>query len=192
MLPGVLASNDIRRTRGERDDVLSETTGRHAAAVREMVHELAGEIDPSGVEIVRLVRMTANLYDARVDEALRETGLSGPRWGLLLRLLAEEKRGVTDGMSPTHLSQCQNVSKNTISALIGGLEDQGLVARELNQEDKRVFRIRLTESGRQTVCETAPDHIAFLNEIAKGLTTKEREQLIGLLEKLHRSLQSVG
>lgn len=168
---------------------MSESTFQHAAAVREMVQELAGEIDPNGVVIARLVRMTANLYQARADEALRESGLSGPRWGLLLRLLVEERRGVTDGMSPTHLSRCQNVSKNTISSLIGGLEEQGLVERELNQADKRVFRIRLSEAGRQAVHETAPDHIAYMNDLAAALTNEEREQLIGLLEKLHRSLQ---
>lgn len=171
---------------GERD--LNDTKFDHRSVVREMVADLAGDADPSGVEIVRLVRTVGNIYDARVDEALRESGLSGPRWGLLLRMLAEEKRGGTHGMSPTHLSRCQNVSKNTISSLIGGLEEQGLVERELDRTDKRVFRIYLTEAGRQAVEETAPGHVAYLNALAAALTAEERGQLIRLLEKLHASL----
>jgi MarR family transcriptional regulator, negative regulator of the multidrug operon emrRAB len=94
-------------------------------------------------------------------------------------------------MSPTHLSRCQNVSKNTISSLIGGLEEQGLVERELDRTDKRVFRIHLTDTGRQAVQETAPEHVAYLNALAGGLTEEERGQLIGLLEKLHASLLNV-
>ena len=76
-------------------------------------------------------------------------------------------------MSPTHLSRCQNVSKNTISSLIGGLEEQGLVERELDRTDKRVFRIHLTDAGRQAVQETAPDHVAYLNALAGGLERKK-------------------
>lgn len=167
---------------------MEQTSFNHSGAVREMVEDFAGDADPSGVEIVRLVRTVCNIYDARVDDALRETGLSGPRWRLLLRMLAEEKRGGKDGMSPTHLSRCQNVSKNTISSLIGGLEEQGLVERELDRADKRVFRIRLTGAGRQAVEDTAPQHVAYLNALAGGLTAEERAQLIALLEKLHASL----
>lgn len=167
---------------------MDESRFDHSGVVREMVGELAGDLDPSGVELVRLIRMVCNTYDARVDDALRETGLSGPRWGLLLRMLTEEKRGTKGGMSPTHLSRCQNVSKNAISSLIGGLEEQGLVKRELDRADKRVFRIRLTEAGRQAVNETAPEHVAYLNELAGGLNDAERAQLIGLLEKLYASL----
>ncbi len=167
---------------------MDQTSFNHSGAVRDMVEDLAGDLDPTGVEIMRLVRMVCNLYDARVDDALRSTGLSGPRWGLLLRMLAEEKRGGTRGMSPTHLSRCQNVSKNAISSLIGGLEEQGLVERELDQADKRVFRIHLTDAGRQAVQDTAPDHVAYLNALAGDLGDEERGQLIGLLEKLYASL----
>ena len=167
---------------------MDKTSFNHSEAVRQMVGELAGDLDPSGVEIMRLVRMVCNLYDARVQDALRESGLSGPRWGLLLRMLVEEKRGLTSGMSPTHLSRCQNVSKNTISSLIGGLEEQGLVERELDRADKRVFRIRLTEAGRRAVEDTAPEHVAYLDALAGGLDAGERTQLIALLEKLHASL----
>jgi DNA-binding MarR family transcriptional regulator len=167
---------------------LDKTKFKHNVAVREMVADLAGDADPAGVEIMRLVRMVCNVYDVRVDDALRESGLSGPRWGLLLRMLAEEKRGRVRGMSPTDLSRCQNVSKNTISSLIGGLEEQGLVERELDRADKRVFRIHLTDAGRQAVLETAPQHVAYLNALASGLTAGERTQLIGLMEKLHASL----
>jgi DNA-binding MarR family transcriptional regulator len=169
---------------------LNETKFDHGGAVRDMVQRFTGDVDPSGVEIGRLVRTVCNLYEAKIDEALREQGLSGPRWGLLLRMFAEEQRGHMRGMSPTHLSRCQNVSKNTISSLIGGLEEKGLVERELDRADKRVFRIHLTDEARSLVRETAPDHIAYLNELAGGLTGDEREQLIGLLEKLVASLRS--
>jgi DNA-binding MarR family transcriptional regulator len=137
---------------------------------------------------MRLIHMAANAYATAVDEQLREADLSGPRWMLLLRLLAEERRGIVDGVSPTRLSRCQNVSKNTISALLGGLEEQGLIERALDPDDKRAFRIRLTDAGRQVVQTTGPGHIAFVNSLAAGLSAEEKAQLMELLEKLRRSL----
>jgi DNA-binding MarR family transcriptional regulator len=160
----------------------------HTAAMRSLIHELAGEADTAGLEIMRLIHLVANAYATAVDEQLREAGLSGPRWGLLFRLLAEERCGCLDGVSPTRLSHHQNVSKNTISALLGGLEEQGLIERGLAPDDRRGFRIRLTAAGRQAVQSTAPAHLTFVNYLSAGLTADEREQLTVLLAKLHWSL----
>jgi DNA-binding MarR family transcriptional regulator len=157
-------------------------------AIRNMIQGLAGDTDTTGLELMRLVHMVANAYESAVDGQLRSAELSGPRWGLLLRLLAEERFGCLNGVSPTRLSHHQNVSKNTISALLRGLEEQGLIERTLDLADRRVFQIRLTDMGRQIVQDSTPGHIAFLNALAADLTAEERTQLTELLEKLHRSL----
>lgn len=148
---------------------------------------MVGDTDLSGVDLLVQLRITANQFESLADEKLRDFGLSGPRWALLLRLMAEEWRGA-DGATPTHLSRCQNVSRNTISALLSGLEEQNLVERSLDPDDKRVFRIRLTDAGRAIIQATALEHIVFLSRVSSGLTEAEREQLTGLLGKLQRSL----
>ena len=56
---------------------MSETRFDHGGAVRDMVSRFAGDADPTGVEIGRLVRIVRNLYEARIDEGLRDQGLSG-------------------------------------------------------------------------------------------------------------------
>ena len=162
----------------------------HAQAIRGLVQSLAGEAEMTGLELIRWLHMVTNAYAGAADEQLRDAGLSGPRWVLLFRLLAEERCGRGAGISPTHLSQRQNVSKNTISVLLRGLEEQGLIERTLVPDDRRAFQIRLTDAGRTLVETTAPAHIAFLNEMTAGLTAEENAQLIDLLQKLHRSLSS--
>ena len=160
----------------------------HSHAIRSLVQSLAGDAEMTGLELIRWLHMVTNAYAGAADEQLRDSGLSGPRWVLLFRLLAEERCGYGAGLSPTHLSQRQNVSKNTISVLLRGLEEQGLIERTLVPDDRRAFQIRLTAAGRTLVETTAPAHIAFLNAVAAGLTAEEGVQLIELLQKLHRSL----
>jgi len=157
---------------------------------RAMLRELVGDVDPTGLELARLIKIISNQYDALIGERLRTADLSGPRWRLLLRLHGEEQAAAGQGISPTHLSHSQHVSKNTISALLRGLEEQGLVERTLDSDDRRVFHIHLTDAGRAMVRETAPQHLAFLNTLIEGLTPDERVQLIQLLGKLRRSLSA--
>ena len=248
-------------------------TDPHEAMLREAIGDLTPGVDLAGFEIVRLLRAVGNQYVQEAASTQSGAGMSGPRWHLLLRLYIEEQRGgslglppsylsrcqdVTKntisvllrglevhgwiertldlddrrvfrirltpagrelirttaparlahlnalvdelsaeercgrgaGISPTHLSQRQNVSKNTISVLLRGLEEQGLIERTLVPDDRRAFQIRLTDAGRTLVETTAPAHIAFLNAVAAGLTADESAQLIELLQKLHRSLSS--
>jgi len=159
------------------------------AHIRSQVQKLAGLADTRGIELFSLLRMLMNLCEAIETKGLSEQGLSGPRWALLLRLFAEEKHGHSEGITPTSLSRCQGVSKNTISALLRGLEEQGLVQRTLDPEDYRLFRIQLTSAGRELIQSTAPKRIQHMNEMTSGLSDQECDQLIALLVKLYRSLQ---
>jgi DNA-binding MarR family transcriptional regulator len=163
-------------------------TPEHTVGMRAMIKALAGDVDATGVELRSAIRILANQYDAIEDEALRQAGLSGPRWTLLMRLIGEEElRGNTD-VSPTYLSRCLRVSKNTVSSLLNGLEEQGLVERVLDSEDKRSFHIHLTPEGRATVKQTAPEHLVFLNRVVSRLSPDERKQLASLLAKLYSGL----
>jgi DNA-binding MarR family transcriptional regulator len=166
--------------------------GSAAAPQHLFLQGLTGDADPTGLQLFRLVRTTANLYETATHQALSASTLSGPRWHLLIRLLVQEERNHGAGLSPTHLSHCLNVSRNTVSALLRGLEEQGLIERTLDPDDRRVFWIRLSEEGRALVRSSAPRHLAYLNRLVAGLSAAEQAQLIELLDKLYRSVAANG
>ncbi len=156
--------------------------------IREQVCALTGVEDTTGLELVAMIRHLANLYESAEVPAEGDIDLSGPRWLLLLRLMAEEHVGNRDGLTPTGLSHFQNVSKNTISSLLRGLEDQGLIHRAIDPGDKRLFRIQLSERGRSLMAKAAPQRIRYLNCLVSELTAEEKEQLFVLLGKLYHSV----
>jgi DNA-binding MarR family transcriptional regulator len=168
----------------EREDAVSRM--RHY--VRDHICEMAGTDDPSGTEIVSLIHLLNHEYSMIGPAPDHEGALSGPRFGLLMRLYAEEMRGNPQGLTPTQISRFQNVSKNTISALLRGLEEQGLLERELDPGDLRLFRIRLTTGGRGLVSKLIPERVALHNRLVSGLSAEERQELIALLAKLHGSI----
>ncbi len=155
--------------------------------MRERMHALTGQSQFTGIEIANLVRLIANKYETLGEQCPKNEHLSGPRWGLLLRLLAEEEHG-NRRITPTYLSRCQNVGKNTISSLLRGLEDQGLIARELDEDDRRIFWITLTPLGRTLIHDTAPGRVERMNQLIAHLSPEEQAHLINLLTRLYHSI----
>ena len=150
--------------------------------------EFFGVEDTSGIELFSTIHRISHLTEMMGSQLSDTPELSGARWGLMLRLLIEEKMGNPEGLTPTDLSHFQRVSKNTISSLLRGLEEQGLIRRNLDPDDLRVFRIQLTDSGLAIMRESAPRRINRLNKVFSGLEPEELEQLMSLLDKLLQSL----
>lgn len=148
-----------------------------------------GSPDIRGMEIGSLIRSLANYYSAAIHDRTIPGELSGPRMGLLLHLLAEEECGNLQGINPTSLSHFQHVKKNTISSLLRGLEEKGLIERTLDPQDKRVFKIRITEAGKDLIRTTGPKRLGLMNELASTLSDEEKDQLIAMLNKLRKSIK---
>jgi DNA-binding MarR family transcriptional regulator len=144
-----------------------------------------------GLDLMRQIKILSHLYGMLMSSLLRDAQLSSPRWRLLLHLHVAEYVGKTS-LSPTELSQLQVVTKNTISSLLRSLEDHGLIERTLDPNDRRQFQIGLTAEGRDLIRTSTPEHMAYLNQLASGLSSDEINHLQELLHKLHRSLVEYG
>lgn len=157
-------------------------------AARAHIKKMFNIEDTSGLDLFVTLHRVAHISEALENQLSEDMELSGPRMRLMIRLLAEEQMGNPDGLTPTVLSHFHRVSKNTISALLRGLEEQGLIQRNLDSDDLRVFRIQLTDAGRELVLKTAPRRIAGMNKMLSGLEPEEQKQLVALLEKLQQAL----
>jgi len=140
--------------------------------------------ETDGIEIMAMTKTISHIIGICFSQADPESDITPARWGLMMRLLEEEENGNCDGITPTSMSHTSNVKKNTISSILRGMENQGLIERNIDPSDKRIFRIRLTTKGRQLVKDTNPQKVDLLNELVSGLESEEREQLIQLLTKL--------
>mgnify|MGYP001037334044 CR=1 FL=1 len=156
---------------------------------RQHIQSMAEGQDISGIELVNWVRITGNFFDSAINQHPDLRDISGPRMGILMHLMIEEDTGnLQGGVNPTRLSHFLNVKKNTVSSLLNGLEEQGLIERNLDPQDKRVFYIRITQAGRERITTAMPLRIQHINQLTSGISTAEKQQLISLLDKLNRSM----
>ncbi len=156
--------------------------------LRTKIVELSGIENVRGIQVSTALHRIANLYDMITNQASEVEGVSAPRMGILFRLYAGEVLHKEAGVTPTMLSHMQNVTKNTISSLVKGLEDQGLIRRENDPVDRRIYRLHLTDAGREYIIRIAPQQITFLNSLISDMKPQEIDQLLELLGKLQNSI----
>jgi len=145
-----------------------------------------GVADTDALQLYSLLKATAHLMGhlAGARRPSSDETLTPARMRLLIRLVVDERLGEGSGLTPSELSRYSGVSRNTISALLNSLEEHALIERHLDPSDRRQFRIRITQAGKEVVARHAPGFGAFVTDLLAPLSTEERATLRALLEKL--------
>ncbi len=106
-------------------------------------------------------------------------------WAFLATL--EQKEPLTKSV----LIQKNILEKSTGTEVLKRLKKQGYIEELSNPEDRRAKLVRLSDKGRKVVAE-ANARIIPMGEVVTGdLTTAEKQQLLNLLQKLHRFHQPI-
>lgn len=125
-----------------------------------------------------LIRAQGKLH--RLSKShLEQFDLSGAEYGIIRNL----------GDAALTLSELSRrmlrVNSNT-TAMIDHLEAKGLVKREPDLKDRRVIRVKLTETGAELREKVLPEQNRFIQELLSPLTDFETSALIALLEKVEK------
>ncbi len=118
----------------------------------------------------------------RMDEVLRETGVTAPQYAAL-SVLSEEP-----GVSNAQLARRSFVTPQTMNNILVRLEAAGFVERKAHPEHGRVLQAYLTENGEKLRGECARRVGAVEERMASGLTVAEQRALLDALRSLYRAL----
>lgn len=140
------------------------------------------------VEVDQVLESLVYLYteSRRITKELaRRADLTGPQL-TVLKLL----EGVGD-MSLSELSDRIRAQNSTVTGIIDRMEREGLVIRVRSTEDRRVVHIRLTDKGAKIANEIAVEPMEIFRSALESLTAGEMRELIKLLTKIARRVQSL-
>lgn len=148
------------------------------------VQSLNPNIDPKALRLMDEMRVTARTLHHLGESSITASGLSYAKYRLLMGLLLSEEIEDRGELNPSEISERQGTSRNSVSALIRNLEDDGLVERSLDLEDRRKFNIKLTEAGRTLVQEHVRKHFRIIGRCFSALDDDEQEELSKFLSKI--------
>lgn len=94
----------------------------------------------------------------------------------------------TDGLQQSELALCTNRNRANVTRIIDILEREGIVTRQDDPTDRRVFRIYLTELGKSLREETARCAAQSVADSLQGLSEQEIAIASRVLKKIKENV----
>ena len=110
-----------------------------------------------------------------------------PRFDLMAQL--ERARA---GLKMSELSQRMMVTGGNVTGITDGLEKEGLVVREVDATDRRVYRVKLTAEGQRQFRRMAVEHEQWVITLFEGMLARDKERLVELLGDLKRHISQAA
>lgn len=128
--------------------------------------------------VIGLSRSALNLHRS-TQRLVTEYGLTLPQFGVL---------EVLYHLGPLRI--CEIIEKTlstsgNMTVVIRNLELEGLVNRYQDPEDKRVFRIEITERGQAIIADLFPRHLDELAKSMELLQPEDKLELVRLMKKMN-------
>jgi len=108
-----------------------------------------------------------------------------PRFDLMAQLERAPR-----GLKMSELSQRMMVTGGNVTGITDGLESDGLVVREVDTADRRVFRVKLSAEGQRQFRRMAAEHEQWVIELFEGMSMKHKNQLVELLGEVKRNIRT--
>lgn len=144
------------------------------------------DLDLSAIAVAgRLGRLALRLAAAQ-ESTLGELGLHDGGFDVLAAL---RRSGPPYTLTPSQLADTLMLSRSGMTSRLDRLEAAGHIERTLDPEDRRSFRIRLTDAGFTTVDAAMTAHTGNVTRFFGPLSERELSSLDHLLRKFLARLE---
>jgi len=108
----------------------------------------------------------------------RNFNITPEQFGILFFLSKE------DGLCQRQLAKITLKDRPNITRLVDILEKNDFVYRKTDPNNRRIFKVFITEEGRKQVTEIHPLLLEIQNKAIKGITSNEIRSIKKILEKI--------
>lgn len=129
-----------------------------------------------------LLNRLVGRYNSVIESRLRTIGLDIPYWRVLMILGERSPRGVRD------IADAAVIPLSTMTRIIQRMAMAGLVVPRSSAEDARVTSVSLSSIGETRLAEARAATAPIYRKIIRGISARDFDRLIDLLDELHRNL----
>lgn len=123
------------------------------------------------------IKLLSMLLSRMFQERLEPFGLTPFHWVVLCCLWQE------DGLATSSIGERLQQVGGTLTGVLDRMEERGLVRRERDSRDRRIWRIWLTEAGKELEAVLPPIAMEIREQAMAGFSTAEQEQLSRLIDQ---------
>jgi MarR family transcriptional regulator, organic hydroperoxide resistance regulator len=123
------------------------------------------------------IKLLSQLLTRKFTEKLEPFGLTPFHWLVLCCLWQE------DGLPTSSIGDKLQQVGGTLTGVIDRMEERGLVRRERDIKDRRIWRIWLTQAGRELENILPPLAVELREEAMQGISERDRDLFSQLLNQ---------
>ena len=121
-------------------------------------------------------------FKSRIDDLMRDYGLTSVQAGVILALNRFERCGKTDEVNQKDLEQAMGLTHQTMTEIIKKLEANGFVKCSQSTKDKRSKSIKTTDKVGEIHKNMDKTDNMVLEEMCKGIGDDKKKELISMLD----------
>lgn len=122
------------------------------------------------------IKLLSQLLSRKFQEQLDSFGLTPFHWVVLCCLWEE------DGLATSSIGEKLQQVGGTLTGVLDRMEERGLVRRERDVRDRRIWRIWLTPEGKQLETVLPPIAQEIRDQALKGIPHDDRERFSQILD----------
>jgi DNA-binding MarR family transcriptional regulator len=145
-------------------------------------------MNPSALKTCAGLMRTGSDLMAAFETFLNRYGLSQGRF---LTLIVMNRRP-DETVNPSTLADKLGVTRATMTGLLDGLRNKGLIERRMQTEDRRKVKVIITKNGRRILDDILPEYYRYFARLTTYLDEGERQTLMSLLKKVNQGLSSTS
>ena len=129
-------------------------------------------------KVIFLFKSIQKIYRDQIFEKSRQYGFTGPQIGLIIGLHKNPY------ITLKEMSECLGLSKSTVSGIVDRLVGQGVVIREIPEDNRRIVRLSLSpEFEKNNVLKELMNK--YIADILKDASEEDMKKIISGLEILY-------
>lgn len=123
------------------------------------------------------IKLLSQLFSRKFQERLEPFGITPFHWVVLCCLWEE------DGLATCSIGEKLQQVGGTLTGVLDRMEERGLIRRERDPRDRRIWRIWLTEAGRELENILPPIALELREQAMQGFSMEERQLFSRLLDQ---------
>ncbi len=132
-----------------------------------------------------MIFMTGTLIRCMSSQKFAEKGFEiTPEQYLILTLLVENGE-----LYQRQLAEITLKDRGNIARIIGILQEKGLIKKITDSNGRRIYKIAVTEKGKELRNKIYPTDIELRSLMQKGISQKEIENTLKTIEKIYKNVK---
>ena len=123
------------------------------------------------------IKLLSQVMGRKFQERLEPFGLTTFHWVVLCCLWED------DGLATSSIGERLQQVGGTLTGVLDRMEERGLVRRERDTRDRRIWRIWLTDAGKQLEEVLPPIAVEIREEAMAGMAVPDRELFSRLINQ---------